>query len=267
MNAILYIIATAIGLFLSYVGLAFALLSGRQFTYLIGVLLAAAHIGTFIYVRKKAIQGKGRSAAIVLVSPLFIVMGGMHLFERGKYLVSQIKPDSSEFTKECQTAGAQYYKLPASQAHSIAYIWKYKYEHIYNYFTLTQSTRARSLEYRNYPYPTTIEFIERSYIGRREGLPETYVRLPRQGAKYQITALTADVLVDYQITPADELRKAATEQGMVTYEVTITDRRDGEKLASLRYVVDAKNRRACGATDNDVMDERAFLLKAIGAQL
>ena len=266
MNIVVYIIATAIGFFLSYVGLVFAVLSGRQFAYLIGGLLAAAHIGAFVYVYKKAKEGKGRSSAFVLASPLFIVMGAMLIYESGRYAVSMLRPDSPAFTKECQTVGAQYYKLPISPAHSIAYGWKNKYEHVYNYYVLTQSTRAESLQHRNYPYPTTIEFTERSYLGRREGLPVTYVRFPRQGVQHRISALTADVLVEYQITPAEELKKAATEQGMASYELTVTDRRDGEKLAFLRYVVDAKNRRACGVTENNVMDERAFVLKAIGVQ-
>jgi hypothetical protein len=266
MNIAIYIVATAIGLFLSYVGVVFAVLSGPQFAFLVGGLLVTAHIGTFIFVRKKAIQGKGRSAAIVLVSPLFIVMGVMLIFETGRYVVSVLRPDSPAFTKECQTAGAQYYKLPASPVHSIAYDWKNRYEPVYNYFTLTNGTRAESLQHRNYPYPATIEFTERSYLGKREGSPVTYIRFPRQGAQYQITALTADVLVNYQLTPAEELKKAATEQGMVSYELTVTDRHDGAKLAFLRYIVDAKSRRACGVTENNVMDERAFVLKAIGVQ-
>ena len=35
---------------------------------------------------------------------------------------------------------------------------------------------------------------------------------------------------------------------------------------SARYIIDAKNRRACGVTGKDSMDEQVFVLKAIGLQ-
>ena len=92
MNIVIYIIAAAIGLLISCLGMVFALLGGLLFASLIGGLLVAAHIGSFYYVRRKAIQGKGRQAAIVLVLPLPLVGGVLlvmvWIFEVGKYAIS-----------------------------------------------------------------------------------------------------------------------------------------------------------------------------------
>lgn len=98
MNIVIYIVAAAIGLLLSSVGIVFALLGGLQFAYLIGGLLVAAHLGSFFYVRRKAIQGKGRQAAIVLVLPLPLVMGVLYIFEVGKYAISFPERESPTFT-------------------------------------------------------------------------------------------------------------------------------------------------------------------------
>lgn len=267
MSILIYVVATLAGLFLSYVGVVFAMLSGPQFAYVIGGLLTAAHIGAFVFVRHRAVHGKGRESAFVLVLPIFIVLGAVYVFELGRYAVLQAWPDSSAFAAECQTAGAHYFKLPTSPVRSIAYEWPNEYGNPQNYFTVSFNTRIDHLDHRDLLYPPVIGFTEYSYmVNRHATSPRKYIRRPRQGVTHSISAFSADILVGYKVAPAEELKKAANDQGMVKYELTITDRRDGEKLASLKYVVDAKNRRACGLTGNNVMDERAFVLKALGIQ-
>ncbi len=250
-------------------GIVFALLGGLQFAYLIGGLLVAAHIGSFFYVRRKAIQGKGHQAAIVLVLPLPLVMGVLYVFEVGKYGISLLERESPAFTSACQTAGPTYYKLPALPVHSIAYDWETKAAPTYNEYSLEFGGRVSSFSRLDSPYPSTITFTERKHSDREglpPGAPGPYVRFPRDGGFYGIVALTADVLVEYQLTPEEELRNAAKDQGMVVYELTVTDRRNGEKLAFLRYVLDVKDRRACGLTEDNVMNVQTFVLKAIGVQ-
>jgi glucose dehydrogenase len=88
LNIVIYIVAAAIGLLLSCVGIVFALLGGGQFAYVIGGLLVVAHIASFLYVRRKAIQGQGHPTAIVLVLPMPLVMGLLYIFEVGKYAIS-----------------------------------------------------------------------------------------------------------------------------------------------------------------------------------
>lgn len=75
MDKYFYITAAALGLGLSYTGIIFARLSGPSFTWFIAGLLLIAHIWSFVYARKKAVQNKGSVAALTLISPLFIVMG------------------------------------------------------------------------------------------------------------------------------------------------------------------------------------------------
>ena len=273
MNIIIYIVAAAIGLYLSLLGFVFSLLHGLLFAFIVGALLVAAHIGAFLYVRKKAMEGKGRLAALALVSPMIVVGGGAMIIGIGisavSFLFIFLKPDSPAFTSECRTAGAQFYKLPASPVHSIAHDWASKKAPPYNEFSVMFGTRV-SPGYAEKPYPPSIEFVE----GRRskwEGRPLNgpdgpYFRRPKVGARYAITDLTADVLVMYRVGPEEELEKAEDDQGLVTYEVTVTDRRTSERLASLRYAIDAKNMRGCGLTDDDTMNVRSFVLKSIGVQ-
>jgi hypothetical protein len=272
-NIIIYIVAAAMGLYLSLIGLVFALLHGLLFTFIIGASLLTAHIAAFLYVRKKAMEGKGRLAALALVLPMIVVAGGALVITWGieavSFLVTFVKPDSAAFRSECRTAGAQFYKLPTSPVHSIAYDWTSKKPPPYNEFSVMVGTRV-SPGYSEKPYPPSIEFVE----GRRskwEGRPLNgpdgqYFRRPKVGARYAITDLTADVLVMYRVGPEEELEKAEEDQGLVTYEVTVTDRRTSERLASLRYAIDAKNMRGCGLTDDNTMNVRSFVLKSIGVQ-
>jgi hypothetical protein len=269
-NIVIYIVAAAIGLLLSFMGIVFAVLSGPQFAFLIGGLLVAAHIGSFFYVRRKAMQGKGRQAAIVLALPLPLVMSVLYIFTVGTDAISSFFERESSFTSACRTAGAKFYKLPTLPVHSIAYDWQSGAAPTYNDYSLEFGGRVSSLSRPDSRLPSTITFTERKrsdWGGVPSGAPDPYVRFPRDGDFYGITALTADVLVEYRLTPPEEeLRKSDTDQGVVVYELIVTDRRNGEKLASLRYVLDAQNKRACGLTENNVINERMFVLKAIGVQ-
>jgi hypothetical protein len=268
LNVVIYIVAAAIGLLLSCLSMVFAVLSGPQFASLIGGLLVAAHIGSVFYVRRKAIQGKGRQAAIVLVLPLPLVMSVLYVFGVGGYAVSSfLERESSTFTSACQTAGAKFYKLPALPVHSLAYDWESKAAPAYNDYSLEFGGRVSALARPDSRHPGTITFTERKrsdWGGVPSGAPDPYVRFPRDGASYGIAALTADVLVEYRLTPGEELRKSDTD--MVVYVLTVTDRRNGEKLASLRYVLDVQNKRVCGLTEDHVINERTFVFKAIGVQ-
>lgn len=267
MNIVIYIVATTIGVYFSYIGLGFATLHGRQFYSLIQGLVLVAYIGSFLFARKKAIQGNVLLASLALVSPMVQVALAGQVYMIGKHIVFLLSPNSPAFTKECQTVGAQYYNLPASPVRSIAYVWQTKVDPSYlNVFTVNFGNRLNSRAHYGYTYPATIEFTERPSAMKHEGLTRSYFHIPREGGGYELPNLTADVVVEYRITPEAEFEKATSEQGMINYELTVTDRRDGQKLAFLRYIVDEKNRRACGLTGDNMMDQRAFLLKAIGQQ-
>ena len=157
LNVVIYIVAAAIGLVLSCLSLVFALLSGPEFASLILGLLVAAHIGSCVYVRRKAMQGKGRRAAIVLVLPLPVVMSVLYVFSVGSQAISSLfERESSTFASACQTAGAKFYKSPALPVHSIAYDWQSRTAPIYNDYSLEFGGRVSPLARPDSRYPGTI---------------------------------------------------------------------------------------------------------------
>ena len=263
-----YFAAGVLGLLFSYVGLVFAMVGGRQAAYVMGALLLLAYVGVIVYVIRKERTGKHSPFALVL--PMFLVAVVLQAFLAGKYALSFLTPDSETFISECKSAGATFTKLPASPVRSIAYDWNTTYSPPFNRFEVRFGTRITSLGRSDFPYPKSIEFTERkrsNLEGRpAQGPDGPYIRFPRAGAYYGIPGLSADVLVYSRVGPEEELTKAESEQGIVRYEVTVTDRRTDERLASLRYVIDAKQRRGCGLTGENTMSERSFVLKAIGLE-
>ena len=268
MTFIAYAAATILGLLFSYMGLVFAMVGGGA--YIVGILLLLAYAGVLFYVIKRSKAGKGPQSAFALVLPMFLVTGVLQLFQLGSYGLSLLRPDSEAFISECKATGAQYLKRPVSPVRSIAYDWDTKYPPPFNRFEVNRGTRITSLGRSDFPHPKSIEFVERkrSHLEGRpaEGPDGPYIRFPQTGAYYSITAMTADALVHYQVSPAEELKKAEIDQGIVRYEVTVTDRRTDERLASLSYIIDAKQRRGCGLTGENTMSERTFVLKAIGLE-
>ncbi len=268
MTIFAYAAAAVLGLMFSYVGLVFAMVGGREAAYIMGALLLLAYAGVILYVVRKARAGKHSPFALVL--PMFLVAVVLQAFLVGKYAFSFLVPDSGPFISECKTTGATFTKLPASPVRSIAYDWNTRYSPPFSQFKVRFGTRITSLGRSDLPYPKSIEFTERkrsNLEGRpAQGPDGPYIRFPRAGAYYGIPALTADVLVYSRVGPEEELQKAESEQGIVRYEVTVTDRRTGDKLASLRYIIDAKQRRGCGLTGENTMSERSFVLKATGLE-
>lgn len=268
MKYVAYIVATLIGLMFSYMGFVFAILGGAQFAYLVCALLLLAYAGVIIFLIRKDRAGNGLRFAFVLALPMILVTVVLQFFALGKHGLSLLMPDSEPFIAECKATGVKFDKLPSFPVHSIAYDWDGKYHPPFNRFEVKYGTRITSLGRSDFPHPKSIEFIERkrsSLEGRPiQGPDGPYIRFPQSGAYYSIPALTADVLVHYRVTPEEELRKAATNQGVVVYEVTVIDRRSEERLASLRYMIDAKQRRGCGLTGPNEMSERMFVLRAIG---
>lgn len=270
MTFLAYAAAAVLGLLFSYLGIVFAMVGGIQSAYIIGALLVLAYGGVIFYVVKKAKVGKGPQSAFALALPMFLVTGALQLFQLGKYGLSLVSPDSETFLSECKGTGAEYIRRPAMPVRSIAYNWDTKHSPPFNRFEVKFGTRVTSLGHSDFPHPSSIEFVERkrsNLEGRPvQGPDGPYIRFPKTGSYYSITALTADVLVHYQLSPEEELKKAAVDQGIVRYEITVTDRRTEEKLASLFYILDAKQRRGCGLTGENTMNERAFVLKAIGLE-
>jgi hypothetical protein len=268
MKYLAYAVATVVGLAMSYMGVIFALLGGEKFAYVILGLLLLAYAAVILFLIRQNQAGKGLQFSFVLALPMIIVTAVMQLFVLAKHGVSLLTPDSDTFVAECKSMGPTYKKLPSSPVRSIAYDWDGKHYPTFNHFEVQYGTRITSMGRSNFPHQKPIEFVERKRSGL-EGTPAhggdaPYVRFPNAGEYYAIPVLTADVLVHYRMTPEEELMKAATLQGPLVYEITVTDRRTQETLATLRYMIDAKQHRGCGLTESSEMNERKFVLRAIG---
>lgn len=179
-----------------------------------------------------------------------------------------LRPNSPAFEALCEGAGTKFVAQPSAPVRSIAYDWEGQYAPQYNYFELGLNGNVEGLRGGSglAPYPKAIQFIE-SRCCRYEGRPTNgtgaYLRRPRDGEYFGVSELTADALVILRSTP---VQREHLEPGVVQYDVVVTDRRHGTMLASLRYFLNAERRRACGATSEGVMDERAFVLTAVGVK-
>lgn len=241
-------------------GLVFAMTGGAESLYITGGPLLFAYAGAVSYVIKKARAGEGVKSAFVLSLPMPIVSAMHVVYLIGSNAVAFAVPDSETFSSECKTAGAQFIKPPDSPVHSIAYYRETKHPPHFTSLSVSWGTHISSLSYDNPPGHPTLEFTETG--PNIVGAP--YTHRPTTGSEYGVDALTADVLVKFNMSPEDELQKALGSQGVVNYELTVIDRRTNEKLAFLHYVTDTINRRACGLMGEKKLSESAFILKAIG---
>lgn len=262
MTLIAYVAYTAIGLLFSFMGLAFAMTGGTDGLYITGGSLLLAYAWAIYYVVKKEKAGEGARSAFVLALPMPLVSVMQVVYMIGSSAVAFVIPNSETFSSECETAGAQFMKSPALPVHSIAYYYDAKHPPHFTSLSVSWGKRISSLSYYNPPSHPTLEFTETG----PNAFGQPYIRHPKAGKDFGIDALTADVLVKFDMRPEEELRKALGSQGLVIYELTVFDQRTNEKLASLRYVTDTVNKRACGFTGANTLSESAFILKAVGLQ-
>lgn len=243
-------------------GLVFAMTGGVDGLYITGGPLLLAYAGAVSYVIKKEKIGEGAKSAFVLALPMPIVSAIHVVYLIGSNAILFVIPDSETFSSECKTAGAQFIKPPDSPVHSIAYYRETKHAPHFTSLGVSWGSRISSIRYYNQPRHPTLEFTETgpNIVG------SPYTRHPTAGSEYGVDALTADVLVKFNMSPENELTKALGSQGVVNYELTVIDRRTNEKLAFLHYVTDTINGRACGLMGEKSLSESAFILKAIGLQ-
>jgi hypothetical protein len=178
------------------------------------------------------------------------------------------KANTPEFEAACKNAGATFIATPAAPVHSIAYDWEGKYPPQLNYFTVGSNGNLTDLRggVGLSPYPSAITFTEGrccQYEGRPLNGIGPYIRRPNGGEYFGVTELTADALVMYRSSP---IGLQTAESNLTQFHVDVVDRRDGRPLASLRYLLDTRKQRGCGTTTQGVMNERAFVLQAIGVR-
>lgn len=185
-------------------------------------------------------------------------------------LIKSALPASSAFTSACKDMGARFLKAPEKPVRSIAYDWmEGESPPNFTYFEVASNGHLSSLTSgTGPPLPNQIEFEEskccrfHGYPIKGKGLP--YIRIPNpKGSYFGISELSADTLVMFR-SASVELR--GSDLKLKRYEIDVTDRRTGETLATLKYMLDESQRRGCGTTSAGLMDERAFILRAVGIQ-
>lgn len=183
----------------------------------------------------------------------------------GALVISDLQPSAPEFALACKSAGPRYLTKPTTPVRSIAYEWEGSGPPFLNRFQIASSGRIASSSYHMPMFPSTIEFTEARccvHAGRPSNGVGPYVRQPNGNSSpnLRVAELASDALVAYKISNT-ELSKGFALRHV---DLTVSDRRNGQTLATLRYISDVKNGKMCGTTSDGVMDETAFVQRAIG---
>ena len=175
-----------------------------------------------------------------------------------------LKSNSPEFEAACKGAGPTYIQKPAAVVESIAYDWEPgTYPPDTNYFEVDARGNVSALQGGLPRLSPPVKFTEGrccQFEGRPLNGVGPFLRHLNAGEYFGIPELTADALVTYTVSYV-ELPSSKTR--LKTVHVAVTDRRDGRALATLRYVLDEKGLRGCGAVSEGVMDEQAFIRRAV----
>lgn len=224
-----------------------------------GILIVLTAIMSLIAKEKKSPV----SAFLFSASALPIGFFGILAFSSGSTFLRKNLPLDNEFASACLSAGATFFEKPQNEIKSIAYDWppgssaplvsQYEVDSRANIL----SSRGSSLMIQK-----SLDFME-SRCCRFEG-----VRMEKGTPYYRrstgtitlIPELTADALVFYEGALISGKRSSA----WIQYKITVSDRRNGRKLAKLTYLVDPKNKKACAGPGVLAVNESEFVSRAIG---
>lgn len=217
----------------------------------------------------KCSKGKGAAGVVIAITTLPMGMAVIYVvsmtWAAGQVVLGWIEPTPSEITEVCKSGGPRYLASPSSPVHSIAFDWETSLQRARFSYVNKDPKRFgtfRSLE--NVEYPTTVHFIERKYsagLAERSNEHWPYMRKTTNGIWSGVDAFTADALVTYEI---EQLSEANARKKFELTEITVTDRRTGQVLASLRYPTDGHNTPLCGETSPGEMNIAEFIFKATG---
>jgi len=211
---------------------------------------------------------KSRMALFAAISPSPLLFAGSILFGLFDYFVAPIL-GAEPYATACRNTEESYFTNRIPTFHSIAYDWDGNFDPGANTYKIGLFGRLATTDRSERPrIDNAVSFTERRR-GNNYGVPATgptkYVRrYSRSSTEIDIDTLTADILVTYKISPENKSSKAPIGREPKTHEIVVTDRRNGLKIAKLRYVIDQKNNRICGVFKNKVLSEDSFLLKALG---
>jgi hypothetical protein len=175
-----------------------------------------------------------------------------------------------EYLEACKLAGVRFIRSPRASVRSVALDYlppnaseaKRRYE-------LSANGRVElvgSLFWQPRVEQQVGRFEIRTAYGPDKPAWQFY-RYERKDTPDFAASMSADVLVVDTVSHSEELQNALWQQGMVEHYLKATDLRTGDELAEMYYVVDLKNKRACGNNANAAIDVDLFILQAIAAPI
>lgn len=205
------------------------------------------------------------TASLTLPTGYVVALASMLVFPA----LSSFKSNSPKFDLACKDVGPRFMAKPASAVESLAYDWEpATYPPRINYFTMDARGNVSNLQGNLPRFPKSIKFTE-GRCCQFEGAPTNgvrpFIRRMNDGGNdasyFGVPDLSADVLVKYEVSRIDPTDR---ESSLESVGISVWDRRDGQLLATMRYLLDRQARRGCGSTSDGVMDEQMFVRKAIG---
>ncbi len=203
-------------------------------------------------------------SACLQVPTIFLALYTGHHIER---TIAKTRESPPELTAACRDAGVDYLAQSAAPVRSIAYDWPTgSTPPYYTHFRLDDRGNLSDLQYSTAAriFPSQIEYVE-SRCCRENEMPSSQISFKRwvgnSFAAQSASEITADVLVELRRTDQAVSQRNSR---LSKVETVVTDRRDGRILAILRYAYDQRNGRGCGLTSPGMMDEREFVMKAVG---
>ena len=230
------------------------------------LLLFLAYAGVIVFLVAKVSEDEGKDYAYVLILPMFIVLGMHTIYAAVNYSFLRWTPDAEVFTAECSKTEVKYIKSPTKPVRSIAYDWDSEEAPSFITYTNINDSRISDLRYSSTPNvdDQRFDFIimkPNSNFGNfSSDAASLYLIFPKNKVFWVTSNNNADISVKYKTSPIEQSKK----DGAIRYELTVSDRRNGEKLAYLRYIIDIKKQRACGLSGKGRVSDSQFIRKAIG---
>lgn len=196
----------------------------------------------------------------LLLSVLPVIMASSHPLERSM-------SENKRYKTLCTKTSLDLLAEPAGPVRSIAFDWgpgysAYSVPFYRQRYRLSPEGRILSTAglvdpmYDGDGHHAQFDFIEIRMDRPADPAMPYQRQLRGDRTFYTAPSLTADVVAMLQ---AD----AAKESSATGYQLTLTDRRSGEVLGAYTYVLDTKNRRACGSNAKGYIDPMGFINDAI----
>lgn len=220
-------------------------------------------------------------AAWAAIPPVLLVLPLWFAPSQPRALTARV---DDEFEALCRTVGARLLAKPAGPVRSIAYDWDrermerpipcYSLDKRGNFASGHLTCWAPKIIHKD-GKNLVLDFIESrqdDYCSARSDVRMPYAHCPSVEANvklkapyYAIDTFTADILAYYEVDRRDS-KIDRINHGPVRFQITLTDRRSGDVLGEMAYVVDRGNRRACGGNMGNEINQDAFIWDAIHRQ-